>query len=431
MMRMHRALLKFIPSILLLLLLLICACEDETTSATNDPPNIPSNLAPADGATEVDINISLSWQCSDPEGDSLHYELYLDTLNPPSLYREDLTDTVYTISDSLDRETTYYWKVRAIDILEETAESEVQSFSTVRASGLYKVSSILTHDYARGVFKIRDELYVAEGNYGVEIFDVSNQSTPFYMSYYEFLDMYTEDVQVDGTYMYLPDSRNSALLVVDIGNPFIPRTDGYVPLPPEPHAAVVDSDWVYVVCDTADLQIVNVHNPLDPDTVGSLHIQSVLSESIDKVQNYIVLGCLSFGVYIVDISNKEQPVVVGNYNPPGIVEAVFAEEVDGSLFVHIANGSHGYKLIDITDPANPTLVASKNLTGYSYDIWHYGGYSYLASSSSGIYMLDDAIPPNLVASYNSPGQARDLFVTNDYIYVADGSNGVQILEYLP
>jgi len=44
-----------------------------TTILQNDPPNKPSNPDPYNGELGVDINVNLSWSCSDPDGDPLTY----------------------------------------------------------------------------------------------------------------------------------------------------------------------------------------------------------------------------------------------------------------------------------------------------------------------------------------------------------------------
>jgi len=97
----------------------------------NCPPNKPSNPHPPNGATNVPINTSLSWSCSDPDGDALKYDIYLGTSIPPPLVKSDHTSTIY--DPILEYNTTYYWKVVAKDGYAET-EGDIWSFTTALVS---------------------------------------------------------------------------------------------------------------------------------------------------------------------------------------------------------------------------------------------------------------------------------------------------------
>jgi len=76
-----------------------------------------SLLSPADGDTVWQLSVTLTWhQTTDPDpGDTLTYSLFWDTepgfSHPDSL--SDLADTSATID--LSDETTYWWKVKAVD----------------------------------------------------------------------------------------------------------------------------------------------------------------------------------------------------------------------------------------------------------------------------------------------------------------------------
>ncbi len=86
-----------------------------TGSEPNDPPNLPSNPSPEDGATKVDIEIDLSWYCDDPDDDSLTYDIYFDTVNPPvDKVSDDQAETIFD-PGTLEFETTFYWQIIAKD----------------------------------------------------------------------------------------------------------------------------------------------------------------------------------------------------------------------------------------------------------------------------------------------------------------------------
>lgn len=97
----------------------------------NAPPNVPSNPDPYDGESDVKLDATLSWTCSDPDGDPLTYDVYFGTSNPPPLLEQNQSGTGY--DPTLGYDTTYYWKIIAWDNHSTSNESEIWSFTTTSA----------------------------------------------------------------------------------------------------------------------------------------------------------------------------------------------------------------------------------------------------------------------------------------------------------
>lgn len=74
-----------------LLILWSCAAP----SAVNHLPAAPSNPYPVDNAMNVPIDVTLSWGCSDPDGDSLTYDIYFGTKGNPQLVKSGHTGNTY------------------------------------------------------------------------------------------------------------------------------------------------------------------------------------------------------------------------------------------------------------------------------------------------------------------------------------------------
>ena len=83
----------------------------------NTAPNIPDNPYPTNGAIDVPVNTTLSWECSDPEGDTLTYDVYfgeIAELDSIHLVAEGITSASWE-PDDLDYDTTHYWRLRVSD----------------------------------------------------------------------------------------------------------------------------------------------------------------------------------------------------------------------------------------------------------------------------------------------------------------------------
>ena len=89
---------------------------DKTYHRPNwNPPNIPSGPSPTDNATRVGLGANLSWNCSDPDGDGIRYDIYFGQTLPPSLVALDQTGTTYSFIAPMESNTTYYWNIVAKD----------------------------------------------------------------------------------------------------------------------------------------------------------------------------------------------------------------------------------------------------------------------------------------------------------------------------
>ncbi len=89
----------------------------DVTVSCNSPPNIPSAPSPADGATNQDRNVDLSWSGGDPDaGDTVIYDVYLEANSsfPTVRVCDDITTTTCD-PGLLGYSTHYYWYVIAYD----------------------------------------------------------------------------------------------------------------------------------------------------------------------------------------------------------------------------------------------------------------------------------------------------------------------------
>ena len=102
---------------------------ENTQGSQNNPPNQPSNPNPANGAINQPTTLTLTWNCSDPNGDPLTYDVYFGTSSNPPLVSGNQTGTSYN-PGQLNNSTTYYWKIVAKDNQGGTTTGPVWSFTT-------------------------------------------------------------------------------------------------------------------------------------------------------------------------------------------------------------------------------------------------------------------------------------------------------------
>ncbi|HDO19872.1 MAG TPA: peptidase S8, partial [Thermoplasmatales archaeon] len=95
----------------------------------NNLPYAPYNPNPHDGETDIDLNTILTWSSGDPDGDTLTYDIYFGTSNPPPKVATDIDINHYN-PGTLQPHTTYYWKVVARDAKGSESEGTIWHFTT-------------------------------------------------------------------------------------------------------------------------------------------------------------------------------------------------------------------------------------------------------------------------------------------------------------
>lgn len=109
--------------------------ESDVASFQTIPPTQPSkpkDPQPQNGSENVDFeNVKLSWRCVDLDGDTLRYNIYLDTVNPPQKLISGIKNNEFS-AGKLTPNTTYYWQVVAVDEDGYESVGDVWTFKTGR-----------------------------------------------------------------------------------------------------------------------------------------------------------------------------------------------------------------------------------------------------------------------------------------------------------
>lgn len=103
---------------------------------TGDTPNTAPTIVvlqnPSAGSTDIILQPELSWDAAtDPDGDALSYDVYLDiNTSPTTKIGDAISTTSFEVQSSLEFNTMYYWKVVANDGNGGMSESDIKSFTT-------------------------------------------------------------------------------------------------------------------------------------------------------------------------------------------------------------------------------------------------------------------------------------------------------------
>ncbi|HER00203.1 MAG TPA: hypothetical protein ENO22_12760 [candidate division Zixibacteria bacterium] len=112
---------------------LMWGCEDKPHEPRNLPPEEPSNPSPVNFKVGITLNSAeLSWECSDPEGDSISYDIYLGTSESPPLLESGYSLDIF-YPGLLAGDAQYYWQIAASDDQGNPVFSPTWTFFTVGA----------------------------------------------------------------------------------------------------------------------------------------------------------------------------------------------------------------------------------------------------------------------------------------------------------
>lgn len=134
------------------------------------------------------------------------------------------------------------------------------------------------------------------------------------------------------------------------------------------------------------------------------------------------------GFVFIDISNINQPSLMGRYDPGSIYKRFYNGIAKGNLAVGAAR-LDGLYIINISSLSQPTLYKQYNPTGHSYEsIDMQADYAYAAVHEKGVEVLNLASPSNPVSTtmLTNIENAWDVFIESAHLYIADGRGGLKI-----
>ena len=211
-----------------------------------------------------------------------------------------------------------------------------------------KLGSCNLNDFCNAIAINGDTAYIANGDTGLQIVDISTPSAPVITgTYTPGFGAYGLGVQVVNKTVYLCCSR-TGLHIIDVNNPQSPVELGNYNTPGRAMDVEVVGTTAFVADGTEGLQIINVADPAKPVLLG-------------KLENLTPPG----GAFATNASSIE---VVGS-------KAYITNRSDatlGALFV-----------VDISDPTQPKISKSIDISGLPVDLMVTGTSAFVADLLAG------------------------------------------------
>jgi len=294
-----------------------------------------------------------------------------------------------------------------------------------------------------GVDVLGDYAYVAGGQAGLHVVDISDPTNPVWVDMIN-TTKYAGQVRVIRTFV---DQQLIDIALVMEGTEGITSYDVTDPLNvidyDQGTTAVVgkgmyvhqpdNTDSTYVVYQAEDWKGVRIFNSYLPDYPGTHDYTGVFGGTYGEAYDVFVKGRYAFvaddqmGLVVVDVGAQVYPLpVVGWHDTEGNAVAL---TLDGD-YCYVADKRRGMPIFDISDPINPEMVGHIYLDGWVLDVEVRDGYAFLAADDLGVHIVDVSDPTDPVYAGNVvSSNATNLCLTDDgLILVTDEDDGLLILQ---
>lgn len=138
-------------------------------------------------------------------------------------------------------------------------------------------------------------------------------------------------------------------------------------------------------------------------------------------------------LYIVNVTNPAAPTLLGSLNLSAAANGIY---VSGNYaYIASANNSQELQIVNISNPAAPSLTGSYNtpVSDDATDVWVSGSYAYLTtvvSSNRELYKINISNPaaPSLTGSTEIGGTVNGIHVSGNYAYLATALNSQELIS---
>jgi hypothetical protein len=293
--------------------------------------------------------------------------------------------------------------------------------------------------------------YVVAGG-SMQVIDVSTPANPKHVGAYYGAHLQASHLVVSGSHAYLVDEE-SGLEVIDISSPASPQKIGGIESRGAAAVAVADN-YAYVVGGLWDkttqnwvdcgLTIIDISDPANPQRVGGFETDDMVGPigtvAVSGQHAYMLAGweegtAWRYGLHILNIGEKSIPALAarisagqgGGFGRRGLVLSG-----NHALF---GGGYGGLAMVDVSVPANPTIVSSPNLSDFVRAVGISGNHAFLGtgidyeSPPPALVILDVSSPsqPIEVGRLPTYGNVQDLVISNGLCYLVEKA-GLKIIN---
>ena len=313
--------------------------------------------------------------------------------------------------------------------------------SARRPTVLTRIGHVGIEGSAANLSLVGDRIFVAAGQDGVHIVDVSEPAEPSRIGRIEAI---ADDVAASSTLLAVLSTDSAPHVRVfeiqDIGGPFEPPE--VIPPPPVdsqgPANLSLRAGTLILAGGSASAQFIEIlERPMQVSTIIPMRKAFVrasvfaglvfLTEDTGETLPYVIA--------IYDLSDSQRPDKVGevsldfaNVGSNFALPANFPlSSVFNPPYLYVAGGG-ALTIFDLADLTKPTRVGLLDSGANTLHVAVEGDKAVVSNGDVLLVDVSNPAVPRRVASVNTPGDARMAVIRDGIIYVADGANGLLIMQ---
>lgn len=264
--------------------------------------------------------------------------------------------------------------------------------------------------------------------------NVSLISLDFYPTYNPLRNI---DVQGRKVYAagYNSTTHYQSLLAFNINDPADIRLASFRSSVSELATLTVSGDIAYGgSIRTKRVYYYNITNPYSLDGTGVYMDNNYVSGAVTDLEiqgNFLYAAVFnessSRSFKIVDVTNPEPPneIIATDFNSPDVLGLA----VSGH-YAYLAASSDGLYILNVTNRYFPAILGHLNLPGNATDVTLDGKYAYVSLAEEGVALVDIQNPlnPQLIDVCFTDGIATRMALQGNTLFVANGPGGIVVLD---
>ena len=265
-----------------------------------------------------------------------------------------------------------------------------------------------------------DGLVVAAAGSSVHVIDVSRPGSPEVVGRYDF-DQPALGVVLDGRLAYVANSHDG-LRRLDLSDPAAPALTGTAPTRGQAVGVAGAGRYLFTADNSIGFDIVDVAG--DPTRAGE-YLADGFPRGIAAAGSRVFVADQPAGLMVVDVSHPASPRVEGGLSlGRDPVLQVFAPDDRSTggvppAVVCIVSGRGGLQVVDLSDPASPSVAAAVPAGGPPTGAALWGRRLYVAAGGAlQAFDLTDPPRPALAASADLGGSTGPVAVDATHVFVA-------------